>query len=80
MLFNSSGETIEQFEYNGIIDDISVYDERVYILTGNMVVYFDFLNKTQKNVILESKPNYILGVENGFLSINNININFTSVE
>lgn len=80
LLYNSSGEIEEQFEYNGIIDSISIFDERVYILTGNKVNYFDFSGKNQKTISLDSKPDYIVGVDDGFISINNIDIDFVSVE
>jgi len=78
VLFNSEGEIEHQFEYNGIIDDISIFDETVYVLSGNKITYYNFLKTDNKVITLESKPDYILGVDNGFLSVNNINIDFSS--
>ena len=71
VLYNDSGEIKHQFEYNGIIDDISVYNDNVFILSGNQVFYFDFLNQNKDSLTLESKPDYILGVEEGILTVNN---------
>ena len=78
VLFDSSGKINYEFEYDGIIDDISVFDGRIYILSGNKVVYFNISDKNNEIVSLDSRPEYILGVEGGFLSFKNININFVS--
>ncbi|MBQ4130843.1 MAG: hypothetical protein IJD71_00705 [Clostridia bacterium] len=80
ILLNSSGEVKNQFEYNGIIDSISVFDDNVYILNGNKITYFDFETKTQKTINLDSSLKYILGVNNGILGIDNTSINYISLE
>lgn len=80
VLFDSSGKVKHEFEYNGIIDDISVSDGKVYVLSGNKVVYFNFSRKKENNITLDSKPEYILGVEGGFLSFKNINISLVSAK
>lgn len=79
VLFNASGKTKHQFEYNGIIDDISIFDKKIYVLSGNKVEYFDFSNSDKSTVNLDIKSDYILGTKNGLLSFENINLNFVPI-
>jgi hypothetical protein len=80
VLYNSSVEIKNQFEYNGIIDNISVFDDTVFVLTGNKIIYFDFETKNQKTLNLENNFKYILGVNDGVLGIDNTSINYISLE
>lgn len=80
VLFDSSGEIKHHFEYNGIIDDISVFDENIFVLSSNKVTYFDFYNTERKIINLENNADYIFGSEDGFVTINNINMDFVSTE
>lgn len=79
VLFNSSGEIKHHFEFNGIIDDVSVFDNIIYILSGNKVTYFDFNNPDKKTINLSNSVDFILGAQNGFIKINNINIDFVTI-
>ena len=78
LLFNSSGKILHQFEHNGIIDDISVFDDRVYVLSGNKITYFDFDSTTKNTINLENDISYILGVDGGVLGVNNSTVDFIS--
>lgn len=80
ILYDDSGEVEHQFEYNGIIDGISIYDEKIYILSGNKITYWDFVDKNENIINLEGKSDFIIGIDDGVLSINNINIDFISVK
>ena len=80
VLFNSSGEIKHQFEFNGIIDDISVFDKYVFVLSGNKVTFFDFYNKQKETVNLDGKVDYILGIKGGFLTLNNVNMKVFPIE
>ena len=76
VLYNSSGEIKHQFEHNGIIDDISVFDDTVYILSSNKITCFDFKKTTEKTITLDNNVNNVLGVDGGALVVNNTTINF----
>lgn len=80
VLFNSLGEVKHQFEFNGIIDDVSVYDENIFVLSSNKVTYFNFYNTVKETLNLEGNADFILGIEDGFLALNNINMNFVPIE
>ena len=78
VLYNKSGEKKHQLVFNGIIDDISVFDELIYILSGSQIHILDFSGDVKEIINLESKPDYILGVEKGIISINNISVDLVS--
>lgn len=78
VLYNKSGEKKHQLVFNGIIDDISVFDELIYILSGSQIHILDFSGDVKEIINLESKPDYILGVEKGIISINNISVDLIS--
>ncbi len=76
VLFNSSGEVKHKFEFNGIIDDISIFDKNIYVLSGNKITYFDFYNPERKTLNLDGSADYILGVNDGVVTLDNTTMNF----
>ena len=74
VLYNKSGENKHQLVFNGIIDDISVFEEQIYVLSGSQIHILDFLGDVKEIINLESKPDYILGAAKGIISINNISV------
>ena len=80
VLFEDDGEVHYQFEFNGIIDDISIYDDQIYILSSNKVFCFNSPNKDKTVLNLDNNVDYVLGVNNGFVSFNNINMEFVPID
>ena len=80
VLYNSSGDIKHQFEFNGIIDDISIFDEKIYILSGNKVTCLDFYSTDKKLINLDSNVDFIFGSKDGFVKINNINMDFVTIK
>ena len=80
VLFNSSGEVKHQFEFNGIIDDVSVFDKYVFILSGNKVTFFDFYDSKKETINLDGKVDSILGIKEGVLTLNNVNMKVVNIK
>lgn len=79
-LFDSWGDTDTSFEYNGIIEDITFFDETFFILSGNQISVLDILGKQTAVITLTQKPSFIIGVdEKGVLASDNLHINYCSV-
>ena len=79
-MFNSSGEVKHQFEFNGIIDDVSVFDKYVFILSGNKVTFFDFYDSKKETINLDGKVDSILGIKEGVLTLNNVNMKVVNIK
>ena len=79
-VFDLGGDTEINFEYNGIIEDISFYDETFFVLSGNQITVLDNLGKEINVITLNQKPSFIVAVdEGGVLATDNLHINYCSV-
>ncbi len=79
-LFDSDGETKESLEFNGLIDNIAVFDDGVFILNSNQIYVLDFTGKQTNVINLQRKPTFILGLDDGVLTTDNLHINYYSAK
>ena len=75
-LFDSDGEIEESLEFNGLIDNIAVFDDGVFILNSNQIYVLDFTGKQTNVINLQRKPTFILGLDDGVLTTDNLHINY----
>lgn len=79
-LFGTDGEAEIFFDYNGIIEDITYYDETFFVLSGNQISVLDSLGKSINTITLNQKPSFIVALDDGgVLATDNLHINYCSV-
>ncbi len=74
VLYNSDSEVLADFEYNGLIDDITLYDDTVYILKGNKINVLDFAGKELSVLTLKQVSKNIIGHKKGVLVTDNLHL------
>ena len=72
--FNKKGDIDFEFDYNGLIDDISYSDGVVNIIRSNSIFSYDITGKEIKTVSTPQKPHYILSVDKKAFVVDNLNL------
>lgn len=75
-LYNSQGIKQNQFEYNGLIDDITFSNENVYILKNNNITVLDKSGKEKTSIPTEQNPVFISAGKAGVFSVDNTALTF----
>ena len=79
-VFDNDGDTEMFFEYNGIIEDITYYDETFFVLSGNQISVLDNLGKQINAITLNQKPAFIAALDDGgVIATDNLHINYCPV-
>ncbi len=74
--FDSEGNMVFGIEFKGLVDDVSVYDDLLYLLSGNQIYIFDSQGNQIKSLTLEQSPGFIAGTQGGVLCVHNLQITF----
>lgn len=74
--YDLEGNKLYQIEFNGLVDDISLYDETLYLLSGNQLHIYDKIGKEVKTMTLEQGPSFIMATDGGVLCVDNLKILF----
>ena len=72
----NDGTEKARLTYNGLIDDITLSGDYVYILKGNKVFVLDFKGNTVNTLTNEQSPHYITASKNGIFVAENINLTY----
>lgn len=72
VFYDRKGRAVKQMEYRGLIDDIAVSKEYIYILRGNQIVVLDWQGMELGTVPLDQKPFYIAAMKKNVYSVDNL--------
>lgn len=74
--YGVDGKKLSEFEYQGLIDDISVFGNTVYIQKGTQITALDRNGNLLGNTDLKQAPIFIAGVSGGVLTADNLQVMF----
>ena len=77
--YGADGKKLSEFEYQGLIDDISVFGNTVYIQKGTQITALDQNGNLLGNTALKQAPIFIAGVSGGVLTADNLQVMFHKI-
>lgn len=72
--YDRKGRSLKQVEYHGLLDDIAVSDDYVYILRGNQIIVLDWQGDELGSILLDQKPFYLAAMKQSVYSVDNLSL------
>lgn len=77
--YSKSGEKLGEVSFNGLVDEISVFEDGVYILSGNQISVLNMDGKQVDVISPKQNPTFISGCDGGVLCVDNLHMSFYEV-